>query len=168
MGVLTQLRVWVRGECVLSVLLYAPVSGASVRVVPSKVEVSMEKVAQGQMWPALGRAAGAAAPAAAPATPADAPAASAPAPMAPRVRSKWDALDLSEADDAPPAGSGDAELNAFFRKLYADADPDTRRAMVKSFQESGGTALSTNWAEVGKQRVAVRAPSGMEARKYEQ
>lgn len=168
MGVLTQLRVWVRGECVLSVLLYAPVSGASVRVVPSKVEVSMVKLAQGQMWPALGRAAGAAAPAAAPATPADAPAASAPAPMAPRVRSKWDALDLSEADDAPPAGSGDAELNAFFRTLYADADPDTRRAMVKSFQESGGTALSTNWAEVGKQRVAVRAPSGMEARKYEQ
>ncbi|RMZ79769.1 hypothetical protein DV738_g3247, partial [Chaetothyriales sp. CBS 135597] len=29
------------------------------------------------------------------------------------------------------------------------AAPDTRRAMMKSFQESNGTALSTNWGEVG-------------------
>lgn len=36
----------------------------------------------------------------------------------------------------------------FFKKLYADADDDTRRAMVKSYQESGGTALSTNWKDV--------------------
>lgn len=48
--------------------------------------------------------------------------------------------------------TGDA-VDSFFKKLYANADPDTRRAMMKSFQESNGTALSTNWAEVGSKHV---------------
>lgn len=48
--------------------------------------------------------------------------------------------------------TGDA-VDGFFKKLYAGADPDTRRAMMKSFQESNGTALSTNWSEVGKGKV---------------
>ena len=48
--------------------------------------------------------------------------------------------------------TGDA-VDGFFKKLYANADDDTRRAMMKSFQESNGTALSTNWSEVGKGRV---------------
>ena len=49
---------------------------------------------------------------------------------------------------------GDA-VDSFFKKLYKGADDDTRRAMMKSFQESNGTALSTNWDEVGKKRVDV-------------
>ena len=36
-------------------------------------------------------------------------------------------------------------VNGFFKKLFAGADPDTQRAMMKSYQESNGTALSTNW-----------------------
>ncbi|GMG21337.1 unnamed protein product [Ambrosiozyma monospora] len=36
----------------------------------------------------------------------------------------------------------------FFKKLYKDADPDTQRAMLKSYQESNGTALSTDWKDV--------------------
>ena len=40
--------------------------------------------------------------------------------------------------------------------------------MVKSFQESGGTALSTNWADVKDKTMSVRAPQGLEARRYEQ
>uniref|UniRef100_A0A093USN0 Protein SGT1 like A n=1 Tax=Talaromyces marneffei PM1 TaxID=1077442 RepID=A0A093USN0_TALMA len=55
-------------------------------------------------------------------------------------------------------GSGDA-VDSFFKKLYAGADPDTRRAMMKSFYESQGTALSTNWNEVGKEKVPVHPPS---------
>ena len=47
---------------------------------------------------------------------------------------------------------GDA-VDSFFKKLYKGSDPDTRRAMMKSYQESNGTALSTNWEEVGKKRV---------------
>jgi suppressor of G2 allele of SKP1 len=49
-------------------------------------------------------------------------------------------------------------VNAFFKKLYKDADEDTRRAMMKSYIESNGTALSTNWAEVGKGKVETSPP----------
>ncbi|OAX82037.1 hypothetical protein ACJ72_03612 [Emergomyces africanus] len=55
-------------------------------------------------------------------------------------------------------GSGDP-VDSFFKKLYASADPDTRRAMVKSYYESEGTALSTNWSEVGKGKVEAKPPS---------
>jgi SGS domain len=55
-------------------------------------------------------------------------------------------------------GAGDP-VDAFFKKLYANADPDTRRAMVKSYYESQGTALSTNWDEVSKGTVEARPPS---------
>lgn len=36
----------------------------------------------------------------------------------------------------------------FFQHLFAGADDDTRRAMMKSYVESNGTSLSTNWDEV--------------------
>lgn len=42
---------------------------------------------------------------------------------------------------------------ALFRTLYKDADEDVRRAMMKSYQESGGQVLSTNWDEVKKKKV---------------
>jgi hypothetical protein len=35
-------------------------------------------------------------------------------------------------------------------------------------QESGGTVLSTNWKEVERETVEVKAPDGMEWRKWEQ
>ncbi|KAA8912439.1 SGS domain-containing protein [Sphaerosporella brunnea] len=57
-------------------------------------------------------------------------------------------------------------VNAFFKKLYKDADEDTRRAMMKSYIESNGTALSTNWAEVGRGKVATSPPEGMTAKKW--
>ena len=43
---------------------------------------------------------------------------------------------------------GDDALNFFFRKIYADANEDQRRAMLKSFHTSGGTVLSTDWSTV--------------------
>jgi suppressor of G2 allele of SKP1 len=38
--------------------------------------------------------------------------------------------------------------------------------MMKSYQESNGTALSTNWDEVKKGRVETKAPDGMIARRW--
>ena len=65
-----------------------------------------------------------------------------------------DELHSSDEDDGIDSDydTGDA-VDGFFKKLYAGADADTRRAMMKSFQESNGTALSTNWGEVGKGKV---------------
>ncbi|EEH42632.1 co-chaperone SGT1 [Paracoccidioides brasiliensis Pb18] len=62
-----------------------------------------------------------------------------------------------QSDDSD-YGTGDP-VDAFFKKLYANADPDTRRAMVKSYYESEGTALSTNWSEVSKGKVEPKPPS---------
>lgn len=68
--------------------------------------------------------------------------------------------------DYDKAESGGDDVNSFFQKLYAGADPDTRRAMMKSFSESNGTALSTDWKTVGKGKVEVTPPQGMEERKW--
>jgi suppressor of G2 allele of SKP1 len=60
----------------------------------------------------------------------------------------------AEADeDAYDSDMGGDAVDGFFKKLYAGADEDTRRAMMKSFYESNGTALSTNWKDVGARHV---------------
>lgn len=61
---------------------------------------------------------------------------------------------------------GGDEVGAFFKQIYKGASPDARRAMMKSYQESNGTALSTNWDEVGKGKVETVPPAGMEVRKW--
>lgn len=59
-------------------------------------------------------------------------------------------------DDEPEPQSSDPR--AFFAKIYENATPEQRRAMEKSMRESGGTVLSTNWAEVGDHYVEPRPP----------
>lgn len=71
-----------------------------------------------------------------------------------------------KSTEEDPNVGGDAALNSFFQKIFSDADEDTKRAMMKSYQESGGTALSTNWDEVGKAKMEVKPPAGSEWKKW--
>ena len=90
-----------------------------------------------------------------------------------KTRKNWDGITSSildkdkalTSDDDPNVG-GDSTVNEFFQKLFSDADEDTKRAMMKSYQESGGTTLSTNWDEVKKSRVEVKPPEGSEWKKW--
>ena len=77
-----------------------------------------------------------------------------------------DDADLDGLDDRDDLDYGGDEANYFFKKLYKDADEDTKRAMMKSYVESNGTVLSTNWSEVGKGKVETSPPDGMEAKRW--
>ena len=89
----------------------------------------------------------------------------------PRKKSpaEWAALEAEikqiEKEDKP---EGEQALQALFKDIYGKADEDTQKAMIKSFQESNGTVLSTNWNEVGGKKVEVQPPDGMVSKKYEQ
>ncbi|KAL0488442.1 hypothetical protein AKO1_015629 [Acrasis kona] len=75
----------------------------------------------------------------------------------------WDKLENEQKD---PENKDPDGLNQLFQQIYAGASEDARRAMLKSFTESNGTVLSTNWKDVGSKKVKMEAPRGMEAREY--
>lgn len=64
-------------------------------------------------------------------------------PTSAKKQTNWDAIAKSAVDeeeksakehDKDPNAGGDKKLNELFQKLYADADDNQRRAMVKSYQ----------------------------------
>jgi len=75
----------------------------------------------------------------------------------------WDQIANEMKDDKL---EGEEALNDFFSQIYGRGDPEIRRAMNKSFQESGGTVLSTNWSEVGSKKVEGTPPAGLEMKKW--
>ncbi|XP_046561999.1 LOW QUALITY PROTEIN: protein SGT1 homolog, partial [Haliotis rubra] len=82
----------------------------------------------------------------------------------------WDQLALGDFDEEERTREegGDAALNSLFQQIYSGRTDDSQAssAMLKSFYESGGTVLSTNWTEVGKDKVEVKPPDGLEWKKY--
>ncbi|KYQ55409.1 Suppressor of G2 allele of SKP1 like protein [Trachymyrmex zeteki] len=75
----------------------------------------------------------------------------------------WDKVEKEiERQEAAEETQGDTAVNALFQKIYGNGSDEVRRAMNKSFIESGGTVLSTNWDEVGNKTVERKPPDGME------
>ncbi|RPD62893.1 SGS-domain-containing protein [Lentinus tigrinus ALCF2SS1-6] len=129
-----------------------------------KVEVRLIKMAQGRWGALVGDA---------PDPLSSFPTSAAPTTTKVRKHKNWDGItkeilnqEKGITSDQDPNAGGDAAVNEFFQKLYADADEDTRRAMMKSYSESGGTTLSTNWDEVKKGTVEVKPPEGSEWKKW--
>ncbi|XP_013731008.1 protein SGT1 homolog A isoform X2 [Brassica napus] len=80
----------------------------------------------------------------------------------------WDKIEAEvKKQEKDEKLEGDAALNKFFREIYSNADEDMRRAMSKSFVESNGTVLSTDWKEVGAKKIESTPPDGMELKKWE-
>ena len=83
----------------------------------------------------------------------------------------WNAIerDLKRDEEADETPGPDGAFNKFLQDIYKGADEETRRAMIKSYQTSGGTHLSCNWNEVAKTDYEKQrtAPKGQEWKNWE-
>lgn len=81
----------------------------------------------------------------------ESPASSLPSAYTSTTKKDWSKFKLEDDDEKEEEESQDPE--GFFKKLYENADDDAKRAMMKSFLESNGTSLSTDWKDVGSRDV---------------
>lgn len=94
-------------------------------------------------------------------------------PSSSKVKKNWDKIDKQIEGELITKGEeyGEDPSMNFFKQIFAQGDEEKRRAMMKSFQTSGGTVLSTDWSDVkkkdyeGKDRPSP--PKGQEWRKPE-
>ncbi|XP_065320461.1 protein SGT1 homolog isoform X2 [Gordionus sp. m RMFG-2023] len=79
----------------------------------------------------------------------------------------WDKIEKEiEKEEQDAKLEGEGAITQLFQQIYADGSDEVKRAMNKSFIESGCTVLSTNWKDVAEQKVKVKPPQGMEWKSY--
>ncbi|KAI8642514.1 SGS domain-containing protein [Parasitella parasitica] len=120
------------------------------KILSTKIEIKLKKEMAGIMWGALES---------------DNDQGTMMAPSSTATKSKKDWNKLVAEDEEP---EGEQALNSLFQSIYKNADPDTKRAMMKSFVESNGTCLSTNWEDIGNKTTEIKPPEGMTVKKYDQ
>jgi suppressor of G2 allele of SKP1 len=80
----------------------------------------------------------------------------------------WDKIlkDLDKEEEEE-ISKGEGSVDQLFKTIYEKGGEEVRRAMNKSFTESGGTVLSTNWKDVSKSKVDVKPPDGCEYKEWD-
>ncbi|CAL4958051.1 unnamed protein product [Urochloa decumbens] len=137
-------------------------------VLSTKIEVRLAKAEPGTAWPSLEFTGKPRLVAAATAAAAAAPPGGRPSYPSSKGRKDWDKIEAEvKKAEKEEKLDGDAAANKFFQDIFSNADEDMRRAMTKSFQESNGTVLSTNWEDVGSKKIDPSPPEGMDLRKWE-
>ncbi|KNG46157.1 SGS-domain-containing protein [Stemphylium lycopersici] len=149
--------------------LFAPIdpSRSSYQIKSTKVELLLKKATPGVKWRSLEREDGhvvATSTSQAPSTVSTKETAPAYPTSSKSGAKNWDKVVVNDLDDKDDI-EGD-ETSHFFKKLYSGATPEQQRAMMKSYSESGGTVLSTDWSNVGGRQVVPEPPEGMEPKKY--
>jgi len=92
-------------------------------------------------------------------------------PTSSKVKKDWNGLEKEITKELADDAKNDPNegMMRLFKEIYGNANEETRRAMIKSFQTSGGTVLSTNWDEVKQKDYEgsdrPEAPKGQEWRK---
>lgn len=124
------------------------------RVFSTKLEITLKK-ATSHKWPTLEASDMAA-------KKYDTPSADAPLsyPTSSKKAINWSDFKLEEDD------TEEKNENEFFSQLYANTDDDSRRAMMKSYVESNGTVLTTNWDEAKAKTFDTSPPEGMEPKQW--
>ena len=127
------------------------VEKSTYKILPMKVEVSLIKKAAGESWERLEGEN----------TAADYPEKPSSYPSSNKKSKDWNKIEKEVEDD-----QGSSALDKLLKDIYGEGNPEVMRAMNKSYVESNGTVLSTNWGEVGAKTVVGAPPKGMEERKW--